>query len=71
MMVCRYCGVETGSGVGHRSQSECIQALSAEIARARRIIDAVKDPRAKHDGTNEPPPAHHDGPVRRDERDER
>ena len=44
-MVCGYCGVETGSGVGHRSQAECIEALSAEIARAKRIINSGHDSR--------------------------
>jgi hypothetical protein len=41
-MVCRYCGLETGSGVGHRSQAECIIALNDEIARARQLIDRVR-----------------------------
>ena len=42
-MVCRYCGLETGSGVGHRSQAECIQALNAEIERAKRLMSRVKE----------------------------
>lgn len=41
-MVCRYCGLETGSGVGHRSQAECIQALSAEINRAKDLMSRAK-----------------------------
>ncbi len=42
-MTCRYCGLETGSGAGHRSQAECIQALSEEINRAKRLIGGVRD----------------------------
>lgn len=42
-MTCRYCGVETGSGAGHRSQAECIQALSEEIDRAKRLINSFRD----------------------------
>jgi len=42
-MVCRYCGLETGSGVGHRSQAECIQALTAEINRAKDLVSRAKD----------------------------
>lgn len=42
-MICRYCGVETGSGVGHKSQDECIRALHDEIARARQLIDRVRE----------------------------
>lgn len=42
-MTCRYCGLETGSGAGHRSQAECIQALSDEINRAKRLM--VNHPR--------------------------
>lgn len=41
-MTCRYCGLETGSGAGHRSQAECIQALSAEIDRAKRLISSFR-----------------------------
>jgi hypothetical protein len=37
-MVCRYCGLETGAGVSHCSGAECIQALNAEIDRAKRLI---------------------------------
>jgi hypothetical protein len=42
-MTCRYCGVETGSGAGHRSQAECIQALSEEIDRAKRLINNFRE----------------------------
>jgi hypothetical protein len=42
-MTCRYCGLETGSGAGHRSQAECIQALSSEIDRAKRLISSFRD----------------------------
>ncbi len=42
-MMCRYCGLETGSGAGHRSQAECIQALSDEIIRAKRLVNHVRD----------------------------
>jgi hypothetical protein len=47
-MTCRYCGVETGSGAGHRSQAECIQALSEEIDRAKRLISSFgEEPSAR------------------------
>lgn len=42
-MTCRYCGLETGSGAGHRSQAECIQALSDEIDRAKRLMTNVRN----------------------------
>jgi len=42
-MTCRYCGVETGSGAGHRSQAECIKALSDEIDRAKRLISGYRE----------------------------
>lgn len=42
-MMCRYCGLETGSGAGHRSQAECIQALSDEINRAKRLVNHVRE----------------------------
>jgi hypothetical protein len=42
-MTCRYCGLETGSGAGHRSQAECIQALSQEIDRAKRLISSFRE----------------------------
>ncbi len=46
-MMCRYCGLETGSGAGHRSQAECIQALSDEINRAKRLVNHARE--AGHD----------------------
>jgi hypothetical protein len=46
-MICRYCGLDTGSGVGHRSQTECITALHDEIARARQLIDRTRDDRIR------------------------
>jgi hypothetical protein len=45
-MVCRYCGLETGSGVGHRSQAECIQALTVEINRAKDLVSRAKEGQA-------------------------
>jgi hypothetical protein len=42
-MMCRYCGLETGSGAGHRSQAECIQALSDEINRAKRLVNHARE----------------------------
>jgi hypothetical protein len=42
-MTCRYCGLETGSGAGHQSQAECIQALSDEIDRAKRLVNHARD----------------------------
>ncbi len=41
-MVCRYCGLETGTGVGHRSQTECIQALTIEINRAKELMSRAR-----------------------------
>lgn len=43
-MTCRYCGLETGSGAGHRSQAECIRALTEEIERAKRLIGSDHQP---------------------------
>lgn len=42
-MVCRYCGLETGSGVGHRSQAECVQALTLEVNRAKHLVSRAKE----------------------------
>ena len=47
-MTCRYCGLDTGSGAGHRSQAECIQALSDEIDRAKRLIGNGREEGATH-----------------------
>lgn len=53
-MTCRYCGLETGSGAGHRSQAECIQALSQEIDRAKRLISGSREPGSgRHGETHE------------------
>ena len=46
-MLCRYCGLDTGSGVGHRSQAECIKALNDEIDRAKQLIDRTRDDRSR------------------------
>ena len=43
-MICRYCGVETGAGASHCSQAECIDALNAEIQRAKRLIGQARQP---------------------------
>jgi hypothetical protein len=55
-VICRYCGLETGSGGGHPSQAECIKALHDEIARARELIDNARD---KTSGG----PTRHDKPL--------
>jgi hypothetical protein len=47
-MVCRYCGLETGAGESHCSQAECIQALNAEIERAKRLIGQSREPLGDH-----------------------
>jgi hypothetical protein len=52
-MVCRYCGLETGSGGGHRSQAECIRALNDEIARAKQLIDRTHDERGRSASPNQ------------------
>lgn len=46
-MICRYCGLDTGSGVGHQSQVECIKALTDAISRARQLIDRAREPRGR------------------------
>ena len=43
-MICRYCGLETGAGPGHCSQTECIRALNAEIEKAKRLIGQAREP---------------------------
>ncbi len=60
-MTCRYCGVETGSGVGHRSQAECIKALSEEIDRAKRLINSSRQASADRVGEKPQPPGEHRG----------
>jgi hypothetical protein len=52
-MICRYCGLDTGSGVGHQSQVECIKALTDAISRARQLIDRARElhPRPSLDGS--------------------
>lgn len=61
-MVCRYCGLETGAGVGHRSQVECIQALTAEINRAKDLVSRAKEVgRSAHETA--PPPVEDEEPV--------
>jgi hypothetical protein len=41
--VCPFCSVPTA--VPHESQAGCIEALQVEIARVRKILEHVKDPR--------------------------
>jgi hypothetical protein len=40
---CPFCGV--WADVPHETQEGCIQALHAEIARMREILEQVRDPR--------------------------
>jgi hypothetical protein len=40
---CPFCGVS--ADVPHESQEGCIQALHAEIARMRQILEHVRDPK--------------------------
>jgi len=56
-MTCRYCGLETGAGASHCSQAECIEALNAEIERAKRLIGQAREPGVgrRHTGTNNVP----------------
>lgn len=56
-MTCRYCGLETGAGVSHCSQAECIEALNAEIERAKRLIGQGREPVSdrRHPGTGHAP----------------
>lgn len=59
-MTCRYCGVETGSGAGHRSQAECIKALSEEIDRAKRLISGYREaPGSRHAEPHRPSAGDH------------
>lgn len=37
---CRYCGMETGSGGNHARELECVEALTAEVVKARRLLAA-------------------------------
>ncbi len=63
-MVCRYCGLETGSGVvGHRSQAECIQALTVEINRAKDLVSRAKESRQAARATTEPTAIPEEEPV--------
>ena len=41
--VCPFCGVATD--VPHETQEGCIEALQAEIARLRVVLEFVRDPR--------------------------
>ncbi len=57
-MTCRYCGLETGAGASHCSQAECIEALNAEIERAKRLIGQGREPvvdRPRHPGASNLP----------------
>ena len=36
--VCRYCGIATSTGASHSSEPECIEALTAEIEKAKQLI---------------------------------
>lgn len=39
---CRYCGMETGSGGNHSCELECIEALTAEVDKAKRLLAGDK-----------------------------
>jgi len=39
---CRYCGMETGSGGNHSCELECVEALTAEVEKARRLLASYK-----------------------------
>ena len=41
-VICPFCGVS--SDVPHETQSGCIDALQAEIARTRRVLQRVTEP---------------------------
>jgi hypothetical protein len=41
---CPFCGVATDAP--HETQQGCIEALNAEIARMREILESVKSPEA-------------------------
>lgn len=42
--VCRYCGVETDTGASHSSERECVEALAAEVTKAKRLIGEARHP---------------------------
>ncbi len=62
-MVCRYCGLETGTGVGHRSQAECIQALTVEINRAKELMSRAKEAGPSVQQSKERPDVPEEEPV--------
>jgi len=41
-VICPFCGV--AGEVSHETQQACIDALQAEIARTRRILESVTEP---------------------------
>jgi hypothetical protein len=41
-VVCPFCGI--ASDVPHETQEGCIQALQAEIARTRQVLESVTEP---------------------------
>jgi hypothetical protein len=42
--ICRYCGVETVTGGSHSSERECVEALAAEVAKAKRLLGEAQHP---------------------------
>ena len=39
---CRYCGMETRGGGNHSCELECVEALTAEVEKARRLLASDK-----------------------------
>lgn len=35
---CRYCGIQTTSGENHSRELECLEALTAEVEKTRRLL---------------------------------
>jgi hypothetical protein len=37
-MVCRFCGLETGTPLAHESPERCVQALATEVDRVKSLL---------------------------------
>jgi hypothetical protein len=48
--ICRYCGVETDTGTSHSSERECLDALAAEVTKAKRLLGETRKPVSPESG---------------------
>jgi hypothetical protein len=53
-VICPFCGVV--GEAPHETQEACIEALQAEIAHTRRVLDKVTEPTARHSVADEQDP---------------